>query len=722
MICSGRKNRENSVQKYHVWGQIVQYGAAKYTAGGFSSMDEMSLIMYWDNPDTVFYIILLYLHDFVGELCLILNHVIKSMKTVKLFLSCVGAVFFLTQCTDDELLADLNTLSNRVENMEATVNTLNENVTALQVLLQQNKTIKDYSVEDGVYTLTLSDGTEITLTQGSAGEVVIPEISISDDGFWEINGEKKDIKANGNTPQFRISDAGYWEVSYDGQKYEQVKDTVGNPVKATSGEGGGGAANTFFENVEVSGGCLVVTMTGGAVYSLPIVEDLTAEIITEGADFENGIWYVTWGATATTDIRVKGETWYVTAPDGWKASISEPDAEGNAVLSVTAPEQPVTTKAAADNTSDLILQVNRGINWAIDKISVRGSIEANTPLEKFEAGRTIEINGLQINKEKFPSYQHITSNIEGSSVTSGVYFLDAGASITLKGSWNYGYQHLIVIGNEGERAATVKFEYGDADNLICNGSDASDHYFAFSNVTVDHLQTDHRSYMYMNNGDGPFCFAFENCDFELATCMLMTFYASNTPRQCSFDVRNCRFHLTDYCNNIFGDGNGSPDLTGFSIENCVFWSDEVRTVKLLNAESIEARSLSMKNNTFYNVVPIDNDAYLRVNKVKESYTSINNIFYYSGEPAGNLMVFFPVNYGDLDGSLAGEVSGNIGYKDGGEKTWQDVYGGAKPVPEENIEPMVNLVGTAQSPFESVDVENGIFVPKTEYSDAGSSLR
>lgn len=639
------------------------------------------------------------------------------MKTAKLLFCCVCSVLFLTQCTDDDLLSDLNTLSNRVENMEATVNSLNENLEALQVLLQSNKTIRDWSVKDGVYTLILSDNTEITLTQGKVGEVQIPEIAIGEDGCWVINGTSSGVKADGNTPRFRISDAGYWEVCTDDSgTYTQVLDVNGNPVKATSDEGGSG--NTFFENVEVVDGNLVVTMTGGISYTLPIVEDLVAEIVTEGDDFEGETWFVTWGATVETAVRVKGDNYFVTAPAGWTASVSEPDVDGNAVLTVTAPLQSAGTRAVADNSSDLVLQVNKGVSWAVDKISVRGSIVANTPLEKFEAGRTLYINGLAINKEKFPVYRHVTADLELSKeVSTGVYFLDEDVTLTMKGSWNFGYERLIVIGNAGDKSATVKFGHGDADNLICNGNDASDHYFAFSNVRIDHLGTE-KSYLYLNNGDGPFWFAFENCDIELATNMILTFYNAKL-RKCALTVKDCRIHLTDQCSNIFGDGNDAPALTEFSMENCVFWSSEIRTIKLLNAPSAEAGSLTMKNNTFYNVVPVDNDAYLKVNRVNTSYICTDNIFCYAGTPAGNLVILNPANYGDLDGSLAGEISGNIGYKDGGEKTWQDVWYGAKPVG--TIVPMVNLTGSANSPFESVDVENGVFTPKAEYADKGASL-
>ena len=229
------------------------------------------------------------------------------MKKIALLLMMSASVLMLTYCTDDKLRTDLDTLSYRVENMEATVNSLNENMEAVQILLQQNKTIRSYTEEDGVYTLVLSDDTRITLTTGSAGQVVIPEISVSTDGYWIINGEKQDVKANGNTPQFRISNDGYWEVCTDGSgTYSDVLDESGNPVKATSDEGGG-SGNTFFQNVEVLDGMLVVTLTGGDTYSLPIVEELIAEIVTSGTDFEGDTWFVTWGTTVTTRVKAKGE-------------------------------------------------------------------------------------------------------------------------------------------------------------------------------------------------------------------------------------------------------------------------------------------------------------------------------------------------------------------------------------------------------------------------------
>lgn len=640
------------------------------------------------------------------------------MKKIALLLMMSASVLMLTYCTDDKLRTDLDTLSYRVENMEATVNSLNENMEAVQILLQQNKTIRSYTEEDGVYTLVLSDDTRITLTTGSAGQVVIPEISVSTDGYWIINGEKQDVKANGNTPQFRISNDGYWEVCTDGSgTYSDVLDESGNPVKATSDEGGG-SGNTFFQNVEVLDGMLVVTLTGGDTYSLPIVEELIAEIVTSGTDFEGDTWFVTWGTTVTTRVKAKGENCFVTAPMGWGASLSTPDADGNAVLTVTAPMQTAGTRAVADNSSDLTLQVNKGVNWAVDKISVKGSVAADTPLEKFESGRSLRFGDLVINKEMFPDYEHLTADKKLTGSITGVFFVESGVTLTVDQSGLFGSETLIVVGNSGDREAKLVFE-GSKDYTYANHNKTYS-YFIFSNLNMDASSA---RALYMNNPKpSDFNFVFEDCDVVMGKEALVTLYNTNENHITSFSMKNCAVVPTVANGCIIG-GEGISRHGKIQMENNVFYSGDENciTFKVINAKNAPIDEFLLKNNTFYNVVPPANDGYVIVNKITSSYTCTNNIFYHTGDmSAGNFVVLLPGDYESLDGSLEGTVARNVGYRDGGEKTWGDVWYNAKPV--EDMENMKNLVGAQQTPFESVDVTNGVFIPKALYSDCGSSLR
>ena len=156
-------------------------------------------------------------------------------------------VLSLGACKTDDLERDIDALKDRVTAMEAKVDRLNESMNMIRVALDGNKTIQSYTEnEDGSYTLTLSDGNTITLTQGEIGATdVYQEVSISTDGNWVIGGVETEHRAvavdgvPGVTPQFRLTMESegkyYWEVSYDGElTWEEVKSQQGTRVYASA--------------------------------------------------------------------------------------------------------------------------------------------------------------------------------------------------------------------------------------------------------------------------------------------------------------------------------------------------------------------------------------------------------------------------------------------------------------------------------------------------------
>ena len=156
-------------------------------------------------------------------------------------------VLSLGACKTDDLERDIDALKDRVTAMEAKVDRLNESMNMIRVALDGNKTIQCYTEnEDGSYTLTLSDGNTITLTQGEIGATdVYQEVSISTDGNWVIGGVETEHRAlavggePGVTPQFRLTMESegkyYWEVSYDGElTWEEVKSQQGTRVYASA--------------------------------------------------------------------------------------------------------------------------------------------------------------------------------------------------------------------------------------------------------------------------------------------------------------------------------------------------------------------------------------------------------------------------------------------------------------------------------------------------------
>ncbi|MDE6865442.1 MAG: DUF4988 domain-containing protein, partial [Alistipes sp.] len=92
------------------------------------------------------------------------------MKTTFLkSLVCASVALGAVACSDiDDLRRDVDDLEHRVIALETQIQQLNDNVTALQTLMN-GTTVNSVTEADGVYTVTLSNGEVLTLTQGSEG-------------------------------------------------------------------------------------------------------------------------------------------------------------------------------------------------------------------------------------------------------------------------------------------------------------------------------------------------------------------------------------------------------------------------------------------------------------------------------------------------------------------------------------------------------------------------
>ena len=292
-------------------------------------------------------------------------------------------------CEDtDALKNDINSLNDRVTALESEVKMLNDNLASLHILLQDGIIITTVENADGVYTLTLSDGTVLKLAEKTEGFANTPLVSVDAEGNWQVSydngqtfqpmmqGENKvpAIVADGVTPKFRVSADGCWEISYDnGTTYERVKDEAGNDVKAVYDAGTSELQAFVGAAVSADGSSLVLTLADGTTtVSVPIVPDFFC-YFDESVTGEQKIGK---GETKTFNLHIKGaDQTLVTAPTGWKAVLGEADATTNiAVLTVTAPgasaAATASTKATADNTRDISVLALKGGFATIAKLQV----------------------------------------------------------------------------------------------------------------------------------------------------------------------------------------------------------------------------------------------------------------------------------------------------------------------------------------------------------------
>ncbi|MEF8803376.1 MULTISPECIES: PL29 family lyase N-terminal domain-containing protein [Bacteroides] len=657
------------------------------------------------------------------------------MNYFKSFLLTAFALFTLAACNTDDLRDDVDNLKGRVESLEAQINLLNDNMTAIKRLLEGGQTITEITQTNGTYTLKLSGGETVTLTQGSAGEIKYPEISVNDEGQWVVNGEVltqngvpvQAVGTPGNdgiTPKFRLTDDGsYWQVSYDnGTSWQDVLDESGNKVSAVNnGSSGGGSSDTFFESagIDESGDFFVIQLKGqNESISIPIVKDLLCEIIEPAEGMNKGYWEIGSGATATTTVKVKGDNIIVTAPAGWVATISEPDTETNeATLSITAPASTIKTRATADNSSDVTLQVNKGANWAVAKIQVKAIEIIDSYYALYEAGETITIGGINVNKDTFGEATLITT--ENPNITNkGIYFIspEVEAEYTASG----GYAQLIIIGNSSTQKSQLKVS--SQIKLVETASDASG-IFICQNITLDARNTlnaeNKTSYPIVQNKNGAFgSIILQDCHILLPKGQPLS-YISNSNRSIDyFLMENCVVPISSTDNNkfILSLSTSTAAYNKVSFKNNIFYCvDEGKSAtgfKLMNGEKATATEFTLTNNTFVNVYTATT-FYVYLTSLPNIHIT-HNLIYAKPAMPNNCGIFRLTNNPE-----SGECNSNICYKAENTNNWQIFFGGIGKGMDGAEE--VNII--TSDPFEggTFDIANGVFIPNAEFAEYGASI-
>lgn len=292
------------------------------------------------------------------------------MKYIKSYILFAFMMLAFTGCKTDDLKDDLNDLKDRVTLLEEQVKILNDNVQAIAYILNPaNLTISSVknNTDETQFTITLSNGDELTLTIGKPGEIdETPTIS-EEDGYWVINGVKTQYKAVGENgangdgvPQFKVED-GQWKVSFDGEEWKAVE---GGSIEESATLG-----DQFFKSAKLveDGKYFEITTLDGEVFKLPVT-GLTCEIKVD-AETVQPISF-TAGEIKDFDVKISGgEPLAPVYPAGWRAELTkktETDNEYNYTLTVYAP----ATRAVADNSSDISVRVTDGTSWVVDKITV----------------------------------------------------------------------------------------------------------------------------------------------------------------------------------------------------------------------------------------------------------------------------------------------------------------------------------------------------------------
>lgn len=657
------------------------------------------------------------------------------MKQFRNLLLFIPLAFGIVSCDTDDLKNDIDDLKDRVTNLEAQVQIFNENLNALRVLTQDDaKTIKNWSLDQGKYTIELSDGQTIVLTQGVEGSATTPDIEIGTDGYWYIDGEKQPVKAQGSdapTPEFRITGEGYWQVDLDGisgsqYDFEDVTDDeTGAPVKATT-SGSINMEDQFFKSVREENGFLVVEVKGyDEPIKLPIDADLVCEIVrTSITGLKDDVLTVGYGMEVEFTVKVNGERYAVTAPAGWTAVLGEPAPETNeATLKLIAPAQLSTlSRATADNTTDLTLQVNNGVNWAVDKIKVVAENVVASYYELFNSGQTIEIAGVELKKSDWDkvtgfSIKQIKSSGNGSDdnkiTQNGIYFLEASAEAVY--TYTGAVTNLFIIRDNSIDNTAKLVMTGNNYVKLNNNAEPINSKFVCEGLNLD--ATAMTNYQVTANGKfGQIVFS--NCNINLTTEKAFI-YVANTVTDREFDkiiIKNCKF---DWTNRTQDKGFQLCNLqttsikSSISLVNNVFYAKgKDAKLQIFNFLQKDIPYVEMKNNTFVNAVPLT-DGYIKC----KSVTSIdiqNNLFYSTNYSSNQLL--FRYDNDNADGatiSTTGTVSNNFGNK--GDKIWKLFYS------NNVIEGGTQIDNTKETIFSNMDYDKVIFTPIDELSSCGATI-
>ena len=639
-------------------------------------------------------------------------------------------------CDTTDLERDINSLKDRVEDYEAQVQKLNDDMNIIRVLLDGNKTITSYSFDGTNYTLTLSNGETLTLTQGVVG-ANYPSITIDEEsGNWIIAGvdsgkkaEAKDGEDAPYTPQFKIENENWW-VSYDGGV---TWTDLG--VKAT-GDPSGESSPISNVTLASDGNSITIKLDNNS-YTIPVVKDLVCEII-EPALADGEMWYI--GATgATLKVKVNiqpGDIIRPVVPADWKANIVTPN------YTSLSGEQTLEVEVTAPTASKCVvtIEVNRGVNTVTDEIVARTEI-ANY-WDEYQAGLDVVIgepDGIHmvINKKDVSlTVKHITNSSSSTDKvikTEGIYFVDSDAeNVSYQ---RFGLKNLIIIGTDIDKQS--KLTISDYFNLGKDGGVG----LALKNINMDFASTYSLPYV-VNAGSEASVLdyvIFDKCIANLTNAVGSQFNFFQLSAKANIQVKNIIFYSNKFCFNSStakvnlmnlaspATGTKFSGYENFVCRNNVFYSPQkgsgLYDFSVLQANLDETKldvisNLTVNNNTFVNIYSMN--AMMRMRA--ENITSNSNLIWNDYDTDKSRSWLYMTKRSDSAVELKQlELSNNTVYDQTAKgNSWIMIHGNGYR-PDNFADYTFNYLDT--NPFDggTFDIQNGVFKVSTAYEGIGASL-
>lgn len=626
----------------------------------------------------------------------------------------------MAACDTTDLERDINSLKDRVEDYEAQVQKLNDDMNIIRVLLDGNKTITSYSFDGANYTLTLSNGETLTLTQGVVG-ANYPSITIGENGNWVIAGTDSGIRAEAKdgedapyTPQFKIENEN-WCVSLDGGATWQ---NLG--VKAT-GDPSGESSPISNVTLASDGNSITIKLSDNNSYTIPVVKDLVCEII-EPALADGEMWYI--GATgATLKVKVNiqpGDIIRPVVPADWKANIVTPN------YTSLSGEQTLEVEVTAPTTASkcvVTIEVNRSANTVTDEIVAR--TETTSYYADFMAGMDIQVGSVTLNKYMFEESEiHAPSESETTLTAAGIYFLNSEATVSLSANLT-NVNKLVVIGNTPsaslEQMPTIKYT---GNFYMSLGGNTGGLGLLLKNVKIDASS----STTYSFNIGSAFVDAntyFENLVFDRCNILFSSgnsfVYVNNSTKKMPIqNIEICNTLLSSESAGqkyVFSFSNHEYEgFKNFTVENSVFYCrtenaaiTNFSLMQCANEKGIGFENIKVKNNTFVNVIPANQLVKVKMFNVDFS----NNLLWRNTDKGGYLL------YG-IKGSVFGTASfaDNMYYNADNGTVSFNLFHTDGVVPDNVTNSLQKL---SSDPFETLNVTNAQFDLLPAYQNVGAHL-
>lgn len=671
-------------------------------------------------------------------------------------------VLAVTGCKQEDLKDDVNALKDRVTLLEEQVKLLNENIAFFsKVLVCQTidngdgtftevpaYSISEVLVNDGTtFTAKFNDGNVLTLAIGSKGTVTTPQLGVNPEtGKWMLNGSDTpynavgaDSSVDGDKPEFNIAlDTStrqyYWQVRFgDSEPWQNVTDAEGNKVYVTEA-GGELAKDNLFKDAEVEENEFVLTyyINGDGQdptdeVRIPIISDLSCVINVPEKDMADGYWEI--GADgATAEVEIKGDHWFVIAPHGWEVSISETLTDGKATLTVkksTTASAGLRSRATANNTDEVVVQVNKGMYWAVAKVKVREAVTSYFN-QVYNQGGDITVGNVTINKATY-SDGKLLSTDDATISADGVYFIPQGMEAVISST---DFNKLVLISDNPKGEPVVV----DNTNLF-NATGTAGEFIAqnviFKNEKNPFMQIDATGITLKNlvldgckvtiaSGKN-FLNAFKGDDNSIGNIYLEgNRFAFNQ----TADYQASRlFNFSGTFENVLYSRNLSADV---SIINNVFYSTT-------NNYTINATILFLGNNdtagiyNAANTVTIENNTFINFlcasqsmvrGRIEGAVTFRNLLLWSNSATARNTTL---LNVHSKTPSVI--TFENLLKFDKGEDITINYWSGTPPSGY-----TAEKVNAASSdPFDvsagaTFDLENGVFIPTAEYANYGAQQR